>query len=611
MGGISVNVMNLGAIADMIGSGIARNDAGGQANRWSELAQKLGGAGVLEINFASEGISGKIGSGGIDLGGNLYTFAKRMNDRARLESYGQNHSQAQSDAAYWAYVYGDWTQETTAARIASEKDVLEIVSGDGKPAGWTAQTVQNGEGNGRIIQMLDSGDKHINAILLGHESYRDGVITDHSSQKAETINAVLAHSAMAERMTQYNQKLSGTLALEAALYKAGRTDILAALADGMYDSSGDYWKLVKQENGKYGLMYDGNHSLVDEKGNIIIKNDMDEFDENGNISGHRLTSENSYAASLGMLMGTFTDYSNDYDSYYNGATEANPLGVSKQILRDNAIVWQNGQYINTENVIDANPFLMTKIGIETKTGIRTINLGNNTLTLVSVKDEYNKTVSLISNFDTSETGKTVTNLTSIENMVPEGQRLKAGTIKFENGDVSIYGLASTMPDPNKMSEKYPALADGTYYYAWSLHNPNSGNAYPAMRLFQSKPNSWNEITGTTNYPNFQSGTGDWGYLRDSFPAYYYDKLGNIVFTTTDAINGHKTNNTYTNSSSSTSGFIGGSLGCQTWYPTTWNQMTSNFAFNYKPVYGLYTVNRTLFGDGTNKKNNWSNEKWWK
>ena len=196
-------------------------------------------------------------------------------------------------------------------------------------------------------------------------------------------------------------------------------------------------------------------------------------------------------------------------------------------------------------------------------------------------------------------------------MVPEGQRLKAGTIKFENGNVSIYGLASTMPDPNKMGEKYPALADGTYYYAWSLHNPDSADAYPALRLFQSKPNSWNEITGTTNYPGFQSGTGNWRYLRDSFPAYYYNKFGVKVFTTTDAINGHKTNNTYTNSSTSTSGFIGGSLGCQTWYPTTWNQMTSNFAFNYKPVYGSYTVNRTLFGDGTNKKNNWSNEKWWK
>ena len=279
MGGISVNVLNLGAIADMIGSGISRNDAGGQANRWSELAQKLGGAGVLEINFGSDGISGKIGSGGIDLGGNLYTFAKRMNDRARLESYGQNHSQAQSDAAYWAYVYGDWTQENTAARIASDKDVLEIVSGDGKPAGWTAQTVQNGEGNGRIIQMLDSGDKHINAILLGHEAYRDGFVTGGNSQKAETIQAVLAHSAMADRMTQYNNKLTGSLALEAALYKAGRTDLLAALADGMYDSSADYWKLMSDGT----LVQDEDGWLKDE--NIIKDKDGNKIGADGQETG--------------------------------------------------------------------------------------------------------------------------------------------------------------------------------------------------------------------------------------------------------------------------------------------------------------------------------------
>lgn len=57
--------------------------------------------------------------------------------------------------------------------------------------------------------------------------------------------------------------------------------------------------------------------------------------------------------------------------------------------------------------------------------------------------------------------------------------------------------------------------------------------------------------------------------------------------------------------------MGGSLGCQIWYPTTWEQMTLNFSFIYKPVYGTYTVNRELFGDGTNKKNNWMDENWWK
>ena len=89
-------------------------------------------------------------------------------------------------------------------------------------------------------------------------------------------------------------------------------------------------------------------------------------------------------------------------------------------------------------------------------------------------------------------------------------------------------------------------------------------------------------------------TGSWGYLRDSFSAYYYNELGVKVYTTTDYINGHKTNYTYTNSSTSDAGFMGGSLGCQIWYPTTWEQMTLNFSFNYKPVYGTYTVKETVF-----------------
>ena len=138
------------------------------------------------------------------------------------------------------------------------KDELNIVE---KMAGnATVQNVQNANGSGRVITMKDSGDVLVNAVQLDHESYRDGVVTDHSSQQAEIINAVLAHSAMAEKMTQYKQTLSGILALEAALYAAGRTDLLAGLASGMYDSSADYWRLMSDGS----LAYDGSGYLKDE-----------------------------------------------------------------------------------------------------------------------------------------------------------------------------------------------------------------------------------------------------------------------------------------------------------------------------------------------------------
>lgn len=53
----------------------------------------------------------------------------------------------------------------------------------------------------------------------------------------------------------------------------------------------------------------------------------------------------------------------------------------RAVLEKKNLVDEKGNII-IKNVIDVNPFLMTKIGIETKTGIRTIKLGNNTLTLV-------------------------------------------------------------------------------------------------------------------------------------------------------------------------------------------------------------------------------------
>lgn len=242
MGGLTFNIGSLGMFADMMASGIARNNATGQAGKFGEIAQKLEGKGILEINIGSNGIKGKFGMGGFDLAGSLYTFGKRMSDKAALEAYAMQEgvSQKEAEAAYWGYVYGDWTQENASARISSGRDELHIV--DEMADGANAQTVQKADGSGRVITMKDTGDYHINAITLGHEAYRDGVVTDHSSRQAETINAVLAHSAMAEKMTQYNQSLSGILALEAALYKAGRTDLLAGIAEELYDSSGDYWR---------------------------------------------------------------------------------------------------------------------------------------------------------------------------------------------------------------------------------------------------------------------------------------------------------------------------------------------------------------------------------
>ncbi len=69
--------------------------------------------------------------------------------------------------------------------------------------------------------MNDTGDYHTNAITLGHESYRDGIVGNKADQQRETFNAVLGHTSMADRMTQYGNSFSGLLAAEVEAYQRG------------------------------------------------------------------------------------------------------------------------------------------------------------------------------------------------------------------------------------------------------------------------------------------------------------------------------------------------------------------------------------------------------
>lgn len=269
MGGLTLNIGSLGALTDMISTGIARNNETGQSGNWNKIAEKLQGKGIFEINIGSKGISGKFGMEGFDLAGSLYTFGKRMNDKAFLESYiAENEDKSEkarkaTETVWKNYVYGDSTQENTAIRIAADKDQLEFVKE--KEAGWIAQTMNNGRG-GRLIQMVDSGDSNINAIQLGHEAYRNGIKGNEADQKAETIAAVMGHAGMAGRMMGYKGNEIGDIyALEGALNNLGRFDLLNKIADGMYDSSGDYWKLTWGGQ----LINDGQGWLVDENGMYI------------------------------------------------------------------------------------------------------------------------------------------------------------------------------------------------------------------------------------------------------------------------------------------------------------------------------------------------------
>ena len=107
--------------------------------------------------------------------------------------------------------------------------------------------------------MLDSGDYHTNAIQLGHEAYRNGITGNEAEQKAETIAAVMGHAGMAGRMLGYKgNEIGGIYGLEGNLYNKGQFGLLNMLADGLYDSSADYW------------LFRSDGTFVDDKNNFIL-----------------------------------------------------------------------------------------------------------------------------------------------------------------------------------------------------------------------------------------------------------------------------------------------------------------------------------------------------
>jgi hypothetical protein len=288
MGGITLNIANLGSIIDMVGSGIARNNTTAQSVLGS-IAEKLGGTGLLEINIGSEGVTGRIGSGGIDVGGAVYDLAKRGIDRAALEE--KLHT-AEGQTAYGLYVHEDWTMENTAMRVANGKDGLLFVEQGGLGSGTRyGQTVRNGSG-GRSITIADMGYAD-NVAVLGHEAYRDGMTPD--GDYLETRQAVRAHTELADRMRNagYSFNSEGVIGLDLAVYdyarSVGNMGIMDTYADMVYRSDGDYFDIEETLKGKISY--------------VIGKTFQDEGIERGLLGGNL-----TFGGSIAELLGVFQMY---------------------------------------------------------------------------------------------------------------------------------------------------------------------------------------------------------------------------------------------------------------------------------------------------------------
>jgi len=139
------------------------------------------------------------------------------------------------------------------------------------------QAVTTTTDTGRLITLDNSYSDHLGAmgaVVLSHEAWRSGTVADAAMQQAKTNDAVMAHIGMADAMARKYGigSLSGQAAQEVMALQSGNTGLLAALV-GSYDSSGEYWKLTKNKDGKVTKVENDN------------SNDVTTVDENGNQTG--------------------------------------------------------------------------------------------------------------------------------------------------------------------------------------------------------------------------------------------------------------------------------------------------------------------------------------
>jgi hypothetical protein len=229
-------------------------------------------SGLLELHLGRDGSpTMNIGTGGANISiENLaaaFKGAQVWNVNNRISNYTKKNDFDAKIALRAQYGFGDDKQYDQLWDILKGRaEIRTNAEGD-----FSAET-RNIDGK-RVINFsgYQSGmsieDQFFLAVILGHEAYRDGFVTD--DNYLETRMAVNAHTEMALRMLHDGQNLAlnDNLLKDIIAYSlsSNNIDFFNAYVDGNYDSSQDYWKLTREGN----LEYDGLATLRDADGNIL------------------------------------------------------------------------------------------------------------------------------------------------------------------------------------------------------------------------------------------------------------------------------------------------------------------------------------------------------
>ncbi|AEJ19217.1 M23 family metallopeptidase [Gracilinema caldarium] len=222
--------------------------------------------GLLELHLGKNGATMNVGMGGADV--SLGTVAQsiagldawRVN--AELWTSKQDEAHKYTSGMRTLYSVGGAKELALYQELLSGKtNIEELASGD-----YKAKTEANGDGTKTIYLgqgSLADGSRFGLNILLAHEAYRNGIDDGVEGQRIETQQAVLGHIGAAFALAQtygmgsIGEAMTGEVNTYLEALKSNNYDALGKLLAG-YDSSGDYWRLVRDyRTGAFGFIEDG------------------------------------------------------------------------------------------------------------------------------------------------------------------------------------------------------------------------------------------------------------------------------------------------------------------------------------------------------------------
>jgi hypothetical protein len=272
--------------------------------------------GLFELTVGKKGVSSRIGTGGTNISmGNLmasFNGAKATVKNTQINNAVNKNYEGNKNVANMLraqYGFGDKVQLDQLDSIL--KGNTELVFGN--TTDGQAQTVdENGK---RIVHMnMDqNGDWKMGAIMLGHESYRDGIVSSADAQLEETRRAVKGHTEMTVKMM--NDKLYMTSMMDLIgsnqnlqndlIYYTLGDDAFNSYIDGNYSSKADYW-LLKTDG---TIVWDGSKDLnaeyYDENGQLHT-NDKSEEDYKSSATPYivvKAGKDATYAGTLAEYVG--------------------------------------------------------------------------------------------------------------------------------------------------------------------------------------------------------------------------------------------------------------------------------------------------------------------